>query len=108
MDREKVIRLIKEEISVCESVNQCYRTIDLPALRDILTLLKEQPEIVRCKDCINKECFGRDGKIVCDLDGFLHDPDWFCADGEMNEGRSRKADDTIPRFDDSTGRMSEL
>ena len=39
-------------------------------------------ELVRCKDCINKECFGRDGKIVCDLDGFLHDPDWFCADGE--------------------------
>ena len=40
-----------------------------------------QPEIVRCKDCVNKECFGRDGKIVCDLDGFLHEPDWFCADG---------------------------
>lgn len=42
MDREKVIRLIEEEISVCESVNQCYRTIDLPALRGILALLKEQ------------------------------------------------------------------
>ena len=41
-DKEKVIRLIEEEISVCESVNQCYRTIDLPALRDILALLKEQ------------------------------------------------------------------
>lgn len=43
-------------------------------------------EVVRCKDCINKECFGRDGKIVCDLDGFLHDPDWFCADGERKDG----------------------
>ena len=42
IDREKVIRLIEEEISVCESVNQGYRTIDLPVLRDILALLKEQ------------------------------------------------------------------
>lgn len=40
-DRKKVIRLIEKEISVCESVNQGYRTIDLPALRDILTLPKE-------------------------------------------------------------------
>lgn len=44
MDREKVIRLIEEEISVCESVNQCYRTIDLPALHDILAMLKKQDE----------------------------------------------------------------
>ena len=43
---------------------------------------KDMVNIIRCKDCINKECFGRDGKIVCDLDGFPHDPDWFCADGE--------------------------
>ena len=41
-DKETVIRLIKEEISVCESVNQCYRTIDLPTLRDILALLKQE------------------------------------------------------------------
>lgn len=46
-DRENVIRLIEEEISVCESVNQCYRTIDLPALRDILALLKEQEAEIR-------------------------------------------------------------
>ena len=43
--------------------------------------------VTRCKNCINKECFGRDGKIVCDLDGSLHDPDWFCADCERKEGR---------------------
>lgn len=42
MGRDKVIKLIEEEIRVCESVDQCYRTIDLPALRDILALLKEQ------------------------------------------------------------------
>ena len=48
-DRENIIRLIEEEIRVCESVNQCYRTIDLPALRDILSLLKEQ-EWISVKD----------------------------------------------------------
>ena len=44
-DKEKVIKLIEEEISVCESVNQCYRTIDLPALRDILAVIKEQDQM---------------------------------------------------------------
>jgi hypothetical protein len=48
---------------------------------------RQMVELVRCKDCVNKECFGRDGKIVCDLDGFLHEPDWFCADGERKESR---------------------
>ena len=49
-DRGKVIKLIEEEISVCESVNQCYRTIDLPTLRDILALLKQEavePKVIR-------------------------------------------------------------
>ena len=50
MDREKVIRLIEKEISVCESVNQSYRTIDLPVLRDILALLKEQEWNVLTED----------------------------------------------------------
>lgn len=55
-DREKVIRLIEEEISVCESVDQCYRTIDLPALRDILVLLKEQEGIVPYIDIDEAKC----------------------------------------------------
>ena len=54
-DREKVIRLIEEEIRVCESVNQGYRTIDLPALRDILALLKEQKPL---KPIYSEEKFG--------------------------------------------------
>lgn len=40
------------------------------------------PEIVRCKDCDNKECWGRAGNVVCGIDGTPHRPDWFCADGE--------------------------
>ena len=94
-DREKVIRLIEEEISVCESVNQCYRTIDLPALRDILALLKEQEAVVRCKDC-KYAYLTDDGECkYCEMEkddnGFLIERysswDWFCADGERKEGR---------------------
>lgn len=40
------------------------------------------PVVVRCKDCGNKECWGRAGDVVCGIDGTPHRPDWFCADGE--------------------------
>lgn len=40
--------------------------------------LKEQPQIVRCKDCKHKELCEEKigGKII---------PDWFCADGERRD-----------------------
>lgn len=47
---------------------------------DILALLKEQPEIVRCKDCNWGDPGECGGGIDCD--GCWHDDDWFCADGE--------------------------
>lgn len=75
--------------------------IDL--INDALDLLNEQeeqkflvdsdgkitplPVIVRCKDCDNKECWGRAGDVVCGIDGTPHRPDWYCADGERQEGR---------------------
>ena len=43
---------------------------------------EEQPEIVRCKDCKYVECEGIGGFLVCDLSGFSHYPEFFCADGE--------------------------
>lgn len=43
--------------------------------------------VVRCKDCENKECEGREGRIVCGITGDSHLPDWFCADGESKESR---------------------
>ena len=42
-------------------------------------------EVVRCKDCDNKECWGRAGNVVCGIDGTPHRPDWFCADGVKRE-----------------------
>ena len=50
-------------------------------LNDALKLLKEQPQVVRCKDC-NKRNISE-----CPLHYGGHtendtDDDWFCADGE--------------------------
>lgn len=61
-------------------------------------LLKEQPQIVRCKDC--KECYFASNRVpteqsyVCGKHGIGVSLEWFCADGVAkdinvlgNEGR---------------------
>ena len=61
----------------------CHGTV----LDDALALLKEQPQIVRCKDC--KECYFASNRIqseqtfACGKHGIDVTQDWFCADGEM-------------------------
>ena len=104
VDREKVIRLIEEEIDVCEIADQSFGTIDLQELRDILALLKEQkkqkfmvdsdgkitplPDVVRCKDCKNAVVYD-DNEVICthiDSNGNdKHSIDWYCADGQRRE-----------------------
>lgn len=59
-------------------------------MEDIFKLLKEQPQIVRCKDC--KRSGGRGRGIYCQFiecenTGTFHKDDWFCADGERKESR---------------------
>ena len=46
-------------------------------LKDVLELLKAQPEIVRCKECVSRD--PRDG--MCEHVQKIRDPDWYCADG---------------------------
>lgn len=58
---------------------------DFATLCEALELLKEQPQIVRCKDCKYVECEGVEGFLVCDISGFSHLPEFFCADGERKE-----------------------
>ena len=85
-DREKVIKglkTIKQFFgyglpSTAEMFDSYYGT-----LNDAITMLKEQPEIVRCKDCIHYR------KDTCSAGAGIAFPppdDWFCADGERNEG----------------------
>ena len=62
-------------------------------LSDALTLLKEQPELVRCKDCkFGGGCQNAKGMemIACFNDDVflapeIHEPDWYCADGERKQ-----------------------
>jgi hypothetical protein len=55
-------------------------------IREAVAMLKEQPEIVRCKDC--EHCYFASNRIpseqnyACGKHGFDVAPDWFCADGE--------------------------
>ena len=56
--------------------------------KDAIALLKEQPEIVRCKDC--EYAPGNEWGFVCKIrdhfGAFMHDPDnFYCASGK-NKG----------------------
>ena len=61
-------------------------------MKDALALLKEQPEIVRCKDCeyhddVTDEC--ADIGSPCYRNGWC-EPDWFCADGKRRDDDARE------------------
>ena len=102
MDREKIVNAfvlcrVNEGCSTnCPywngnaSVKECTKKL----ATDVYSLLKEQPEIVRCKDC-KHATMTIDGKMckycAMDTDDFgdqrdvYHDADWFCADGERED-----------------------
>lgn len=97
-DREKVIKGLNN-ISR-EIINTIGHGEAIPYLRtidDAIFLLKEQPEIVRCKDCkhfqsgmdINgrpfTRCNGRDENNRIFKSYGNTEPDWFCADVERKE-----------------------
>ena len=84
-DRNKVI----EEL---QGLSGSKETMTLIA--DAVALLKEQSEIVRCKDCRYGEgitnILGED-RVKCNLsDSFVYrditlPPDWYCADWEAKQ-----------------------
>lgn len=82
-DRKKVIREIEDALS--DDISKAGYIYGLSlvglknkALTDVLFLLKEQPEIVRCKDCK-----WYDERIsLCDNCGLPREQTFFCADGK--------------------------
>ena len=94
-DREKVIKGLEILMNGCEYIHcdDCCFYISTKTFRcglreeeireDALALLKEQPQIVRCKEC--KYHDEEDGKNFCDCGN--RPDDWSCADGERKEGR---------------------
>ena len=101
MDKETIIK-------GCENWVNNHKGEDLllaySSIVELLALLKEQDNcencaiatedrqpVVRCKDC--KHWYFADNRIpserenVCGRNGTVVTPDWFCADGERQEGR---------------------
>lgn len=90
VDRAKVIEGLKHcnfgDCGFCYE-NDCpyYQSHDCTdeLKNDILSLLKELPEIIRCKYCkYSKECIPPCEERYCVFYDERHDGGWFCADGE--------------------------
>ena len=88
-DRELLLeRLERLAIVLDELMPQCAELV-----RDAITLMKEQPESVRCKYCayaIFKEGLVQPGHIVCTKPftenwQSVKPNNWFCADGTRKE-----------------------
>lgn len=48
----------------------------------ISTMLRQDQELVRCKDCKHSEQSKFSNRFCCELSFSYHEPDWFCADGK--------------------------
>ena len=67
-----------------EQLDYCRRqAIDIAV--EVLT----EPPIVRCKDCKHGIINANDDAILCEKIGRYHGMDWFCADGEREDGENR-------------------
>ena len=79
-DIKKVIKGVHDARKYLEDREWVDKSVGvhIDALNDALTLLKEQPEIVRCKDCR-----WYDEKIsFCDNCHLPREQTFFCADGK--------------------------
>jgi hypothetical protein len=59
--------------------NTCSVRCTKELAKDVLTLLKEQKELVRCADCRHAD-ISPSGLIKCR--GIFRSREWYCADGE--------------------------
>ena len=95
IDRENVIKWLNDEISdtvVTQRTNpwrDIHYRVPVDTLKAFAELLKEQPEIIRCKDCKYMERLpwldDEDFKaMVCRKHNYtgMRKEDFFCADGE--------------------------
>ena len=89
-DREMVVAALEclADGRVCADCGyKPYDDCNRQVARDALAMLKEQPDVVLCKDCKHYKdgfCYNPntydDGKTKGNTV-----PDWFCADGERTE-----------------------
>lgn len=78
MDREKVVSTFEKIISVCKEDGCDFVDLTFEDAEQILAMLKNQPQIVRCKDCKHWE----QSNGHCPFNSIFTNAEWFCADGE--------------------------
>ena len=94
VDRTSVIKGLERYTADCVCTKCVYYNIFCVGkwCADALKLLKEQPEVVRCKDCKYGTLFQNahgEWMAECEnpdspwLERLITYPDWFCADGEV-------------------------
>ena len=65
----------------CEYTQGLYCRRDR-LIDETIEILKNQPEIVRCKDCKHGRQYDTNA-VDCEYRELATEPDWFCADGEL-------------------------
>ena len=95
-DREKILDGLRHCVPetkgdgklYCSSCPYCISCksggvfLPIVMVEDIRKLLKEQPQIVRCKDC---KWYDKQKNWCISLDIAEQGEDWFCADGEAKD-----------------------
>lgn len=85
-DMEKIIKeKLDEMVELTRGLSYAGFMTAVENANDILALLKDQPQIVRCKDCKHQVDRGRAYKD-CDIHFLRAIDDWFCADGKCKDG----------------------
>ena len=88
-NREKVIKDCNWAVNQI-TVNGFTTLMSKGFFKDVLSLIKDQPEVIRCKDCkYGDQTISTLGKDMVNckyhsgrFDYKPHEPDWFCADGK--------------------------
>lgn len=80
-DVDKVIQHFQDAIEASGKNNK-WRFVRLDIIEDTIALLKKQPEIVRCGECLNADPEVLSGKVWCPIIGRLVSVDGYCCEGE--------------------------
>ena len=80
IDMEKVIKGLETQLDDLQKYADVDETLTLTQeqAKEIIELLKEQPQIVRCKDCKYRM---KNSCIIFQKYGGTKYDDWFCGDG---------------------------
>lgn len=85
-DSEKIIKGLESQLDDLSQYADSDEVLTLTQdqAKDILSMLKEHTEIIRCKDCIyyDPEWVDEECRLFRD---FTTEPEWFCADGKRRD-----------------------